>query len=763
MIEQHSSLKLLYGFEPCFAETKAGFREYENIFETRVGNYGELFKNRKMTLEQKNDFWRHFSQRIWSYDDFSFRFAPAAASLLTGALRYKIWYNPLGVYELLLSAIIFPYALNDLDTKITGKENRGVADLLKQIWFIEQLKHFEEHGKFSKEIPDKVNKHEILDQDFYVLLKECEKIGTWTEQAWKYHCNLLVTNEYYHNNSVAIMQHEMLHIMWEHLVRLGDRDIRLHNIATDYAINQTLSFSPEVRKMLITDDNEEYFDRFVIGISLWRANQSTKDQKTLESYGLNLNSKVPAFKPHVKKLADDFVYETTKGIFGRFHSRKNIYLGKDSDFYYDVLEYVQDDIEENGQNGTLDDHSMWSKNDDQQQQDRGDSGQGSGDSDSSDSDRSENGDENGSGSESDGQDEGSSGDQQKGSSQSSDASKGSAKGTKDKDDASVGQDDPDAESKAKKEPASNGPTVSSAKKAVDAREGVSESEADSEGNEPAGSKDTGSGEQHHAKDGDVVSLGGDERGNMRGGYEHPGFKDIIGKQEAMNNFKVAAEKSGYNPDDPEDLERALNDIPGLAPLRQMFHEWFGVKTKNWRKELRAFLRHCSNPTALEYTMTREHRALDDTFPGKKRDIGFELVIGLDTSGSISFQDFNDFMGQINKMARDCDFDKVRIIQCHSRIADDNVYRVRSAQKLKEFCIVETGGTKMQPVFERLKREGNKKPLILFTDGYIDDFMADEYKTFKHIMFLSRGNSGQKAKLESHGFKVLCQDDESVAA
>lgn len=723
MIQHHSTLKLIFGYEPCFTKNDKGeFREYPTIFDVKMkGNSaGTTFEKSMSTIHQKNSFWRHFSERIWSFDDFTFIAAPAAVSLLTGALRYKLWYSPMGVYKVQCMSVLFPHVPPDLNKKANSKDNRGIGDLLRQQWFTERFDYFEKYGKFNK-VPNQVNNESIFNHKFYMLLKECSEQGAWTDEAWKEHCNFLVECSHYHNNVVSIMQHEMLHIMWEHLLRMNDRDPMLHNIATDYAINQQLPFTNDLKKILITDENEDFFTKFVTGVAKWRAKSSSKDLKELKKIGLDLNSPTEKFAKKHEKLCELFVHENgVMSGFAQFFSgvskasSKNKYIGKDSDFYYDILELVKDDLNNNGDGGTIDDHTMWEKSDEQQKAERQGNGKPSEDGkcDSEDGD---------------GEDESKEG---KGKGKPKDGDSTSSNGSKSGDKGQIK------------------PKVSNSKKASVTENNDSKEESEGEPGSPDKS----------AQDGDQISLGEKGRSIMRGGYEHPGWKNIIGRQESKNAFRAAATASGYNPDDPEDLERAINDIPGLSPLREMFHEWFSVKTKNWKKELRAFLRSCIRPSDLEYTMMREHRALDDTFPGKKRDIGFDVILGLDTSGSISAEDFNDFIGQIHRMSNDCDFDRVRIIQCHSRISSDKTHRVKSARRLKELFIAETGGTQMQPVFELLKREGNKKPLILFTDGYIDDFLASTYPGYKHIMFLSRGNSGQRKKLESNGFKVLCQDD-----
>jgi predicted metal-dependent peptidase len=159
---------------------------------------------------------------------------------------------------------------------------------------------------------------------------------------------------------------------------------------------------------------------------------------------------------------------------------------------------------------------------------------------------------------------------------------------------------------------------------------------------------------------------------------------------------------------------------------------------------------------MDYTMSRENRRLPGVFPGKRRERGIDLIVAVDTSGSINYNDYNDFVNQIEKISKDCELNKVRLIQCHHTIAYDAEVNL---SRIKKLGIVETGGTTMRCVFEKLKRENNKKLLILFTDGAIDSFDPKEYAKFKHIMFTSRGNRMYGENLQKQGFTVICQDEE----
>jgi hypothetical protein len=55
----------------------------------------------------------------------------------------------------------------------------------------------------------------------------------------------------------------------------------------------------------------------------------------------------------------------------------------------------------------------------------------------------------------------------------------------------------------------------------------------------------------------------------------------------------------------------------------------------------------------------------------------------------------------------------------------------------------------------LKREDNKKPVVIFTDGLIDYFTAEEFK-FKILMFFTM--PGAVETIKKRGFKIICPKD-----
>jgi predicted metal-dependent peptidase len=240
--------------------------------------------------------------------------------------------------------------------------------------------------------------------------------------------------------------------------------------------------------------------------------------------------------------------------------------------------------------------------------------------------------------------------------------------------------------------------------------------------------------------------------------KHEGFdalSEIAKRTEARNALKDVLSATGIDTNDPYELMKGLDSIPGFDIIGELLANFFKVKTKNWKLMLQNFMNFAVNVSDPDYTMSRESRTRPDYFPGKRLERGLDCILAMDTSASIVGKDWNDFCNQVIRISKDFNAYQLRVIQCHTRISFDSMVDV---SKIKNMKIKETGSTMMQVIFEKLKREKNKKPVILFTDGEIDSFCASQYN-FKILMFLSRGHSQYKPILEKQGFKVVCQDEE----
>jgi len=730
--EKRSTLKLIFGQTPAFQAIGGKFVELTDIFATdpnkNTGNKFHAISHDDRERFTSSRFWKNLTSRFWQYDDFSFEGA-AAASFLGNAHRFKIWFNPLETYKLfMLSALDIPAKFEEKAEKAEkkGKGKKGKEVALPTEKDIEQEKS-EAEKQWDALIKGEHPKAKDLsanygwNRDLHTELVKSKEQGGWTELGWMMWSDLIIRCDFINKNVTSVMIHEEQHILWNHLTRNGKRDPYQMNLAQDYAINQQLEWTPELRKMLICKENETFYQRFIISyVRFVLLNDSDLRPECEKKYGLKLvmveggsqEENIKAFidkaLPQLEALRNQYVLESGN----HYWNRPDKTDGKSADFYYRVLQetmiFQGGDGEGEGEgegkgkgkgkgNGGVrgyDAHDQWDRVAEEEDGgvDEGDEeGEGSGDEEG----------------------KGRGGDGDKDADLEGKECKGKAQGGK----IDQTRGDPSKKKKAKK----------------------------------AGG------------DGSEAPLGGSrskDRGKGEGaGFEHAGFDvtTACSRQEVKASVRDSMERSGINPDDPAEIERALKRIPGMnGALGTVIHEWFKVRAKDWRQILSKYITTAINIKDMDYTMSRENRRLPGVFPGKRRERGIDLIVAVDTSGSINYNDYNDFVNQIEKISKDCELNKVRLIQCHHTIAYDHEVIL---SRIKKLGIVETGGTTMRVVFEKLKRENNKKLLILFTDGVIDEFDPKEYGKFKHILFTSRGNRMYGENLQKRGFTVIMQDEE----
>ena len=717
---KHSTLKFIMGNCGAYQRKRDGsIVEVPSIYETTISS--KKFTGNRFTTAR---FWKNISTRYWQFDDFKFQGA-AAASFLGNAHRFKIWFNPLQVYELVMRAALDLYSTEDNSDPVNPKKKGRKAAKDATIPSEQDIAAEIEKAKaeWQSVVDGRHPKCDKLTTDYgwstilYKELKESETKGDWTDRGWELWCVSLAECNYLFTNITAVMIHEEQHIILNHLNRNGKRDPYQMNLAQDYAINQELDWTPEVKKVIITPDNTTFFDRFVISyIKYLLITEPDLRQKIEGEFELkiimvpggsereNLMAFINKAKTQIGKIYDQFM------AGGDHWNRHDKTSGKSSDFYYRVLTETmifqgsgQGNGDGKGGNGGVrgyDSHSSW---DEIANEEEGD-GEGEGE-----------GEKSGEG-----------------------EANGNGKGKGEKGDKKDGEGDNDEEMKGKAE----GGKIDQVRKAP-------------KGNN---AKTSGGSSDDTSKEASGGSRVKDRGKGFGAGHEHAGFDvtTACARQEIKSSVRDALERSGLNPDDAGDLERALKRIPGMGNLGTTISEFFKVPTVNWQQILAKYLATSVNPKEKDYTMSRENRRIPGLFPGQRRERGLDVIIAIDTSGSINFNDYNDFIGQIEKIVKDCDLTKVRLIQCHHSISFDKHVLL---SRIKKINICETGGTTMRCVYEKLAREKNRKLLILFTDGCIDDFTQKDYPGFKSIMFLSRGNEAYSKPLIDRGFKVICQDQE----
>lgn len=129
----------------------------------------------------------------------------------------------------------------------------------------------------------------------------------------------------------------------------------------------------------------------------------------------------------------------------------------------------------------------------------------------------------------------------------------------------------------------------------------------------------------------------------------------------------------------------------------------------------------------------------------------EVVIGVDTSGSIGQRELNEFNAHINRIMDMCNPEKVTVIYCDAQVSHIDEYQP------EDYPVALTarggGGTSFRPVFEYVEENGISPEVVVYlTDGYGDQnsFESPAY----HTVWLTTGSEdfswGTVVKFESEG-------------
>jgi len=223
---------------------------------------------------------------------------------------------------------------------------------------------------------------------------------------------------------------------------------------------------------------------------------------------------------------------------------------------------------------------------------------------------------------------------------------------------------------------------------------------DPDGNGRGGDSDSGGGSSRNSND-----PGGD------GGVEDSPQSQNSGASQSQQNheeaeWKVAVAQAAH-------VAKQTGHLPG--DIERMMEELF-KPVLPWRDILRRFMTEKCND---DFTWSRGNRrfiAQGLYLPSRLSDDAMgEIVVVIDTSGSIGEKELTEFGSEIKGIVDEVKPSKVRVIYCDSRIAHIDEF---GPHDTLEFAAHGGGGTDFRPPFEWL--EENQivpKALVYLTDGY----------------------------------------------
>lgn len=215
---------------------------------------------------------------------------------------------------------------------------------------------------------------------------------------------------------------------------------------------------------------------------------------------------------------------------------------------------------------------------------------------------------------------------------------------------------------------------------------------------------------------DQSSNDGSGSGSASGRDLHPFWQDAAGQSSSLTDAAVRRVVS-------EAYQKYGNRLAGLYPLEyvRVIKELLEPEI-DWRRYASLFvgsvLSNLRHPTWL-----RPNRREIPYIRGSKRQLRARIVVGLDTSGSISDDELTRFVSELRGILRTYETE-FYVVPCDA-VAYDPV-EVGSLTDINKLIrqIKGGGGTLFMPVIEKA-RELRADGIIYFTDGYNADKLPEE--------------------------------------
>jgi predicted metal-dependent peptidase len=144
---------------------------------------------------------------------------------------------------------------------------------------------------------------------------------------------------------------------------------------------------------------------------------------------------------------------------------------------------------------------------------------------------------------------------------------------------------------------------------------------------------------------------------------------------------------------------------------------------DWREVLREFVTSATRGSD-EYTWRRFNKRLmanDIYMPSMENESVGELVVAIDTSGSIGGQELTEFASELASICSVCTPSKVRVLWWDTEVHGEQVFSPEDYGNLKDILKPQGGGgTMVSCVSDYINaKKVNSEAVIVFTDGYLE--------------------------------------------
>lgn len=162
----------------------------------------------------------------------------------------------------------------------------------------------------------------------------------------------------------------------------------------------------------------------------------------------------------------------------------------------------------------------------------------------------------------------------------------------------------------------------------------------------------------------------------------------------------------------------------------------------------------SSHVPSDYTFTspsKRSRAVGEYLPSVTEDEGLEVIVALDTSGSVHDELLERFVGEIKNLVDTFENVTLTMIQHDAAVQDVEEYDRARSSEFDQVEIKGRGGTSHVPVFEEIEDEhmngSGPSIVICLTDGYTT--VPDDIPAVDDLIWVLNNHAVQKDRLK-HG-------------
>jgi predicted metal-dependent peptidase len=195
------------------------------------------------------------------------------------------------------------------------------------------------------------------------------------------------------------------------------------------------------------------------------------------------------------------------------------------------------------------------------------------------------------------------------------------------------------------------------------------------------------------------------------------------------------------------IDKALR--PPKAPYFMIIRKL--VKASRYSKFKRAFAKVSRKRTYTFMIGENSNLPAISPFPGRARDLTFDIIVVIDVSGSMSPDDIKEGLSGVRNVIEGDRFCKLTVMEIDTVIQKE--YQVKKVKDI-DFEVKGRGGTVLAPALERCKKL-NPDVVLCFTDGYTDNIngMPKKYLPKKIIYVIQKGGTADNVNKTGYVVRI----------